>query len=49
MSLAVPVGTRRVAIHPGFVKTATSTLQRHVFPRHPEIAYLGLPAPTAEL
>ena len=49
MSLAVSVGTRRVAIHPGFVKTATSTLQRHVFPRHPEIAYLGLPAPTAEL
>mgnify|MGYP001054297898 FL=1 len=49
MTPAVPVGTRRVAIHPGFVKTATSTLQRHVFPRHPEIAYLGLPAPTADL
>ncbi|MCS6781355.1 MAG: hypothetical protein NZ555_16820 [Geminicoccaceae bacterium] len=40
---------RRVAIHPGFVKTATSTLQRHVFPHHPEIAFLGLPAPSAEL
>lgn len=46
---AVPGGTRRVAIHPGFVKTATSTLQRHVFPHHPEIAFLGLPAPTDEL
>jgi hypothetical protein len=46
---AVPGGTRRVAIHPGFVKTATSTLQRHVFPHHPEIAFLGLPAPTEEL
>lgn len=49
MRPAVAPGTRRVAIHPGFVKTATSTLQRHVFPRHPEIAYLGLPAPHADL
>lgn len=49
MSVAVPPGRRRVALHPGFVKTATSTLQRHVFPHHPEIAYLGLPGPTAEL
>jgi hypothetical protein len=49
MNPVVRAGTRRVAIHPGFVKTATSTLQRHVFPNHPEIAFLGLPAPTAEL
>lgn len=49
MSAAVPAGRRRVAIHPGFVKTATSTLQRHVFPHHPQIAFLGLPAPTDEL
>ncbi len=49
MRAAIPPGTRRIAVHPGFVKTATSTLQRHVFPNHPEIAYLGLPGPTAEL
>lgn len=42
-------GGGRIALHPGFVKTATSTLQRHVFPRHPQIAFLGLPAPTPEL
>lgn len=49
MSQASASGGRRIALHPGFVKTATSTLQRHVFPHHPEIAFLGLPAPTAEL
>ncbi|MCS6779615.1 MAG: hypothetical protein NZ555_07930 [Geminicoccaceae bacterium] len=49
MSGPAVASERRVAIHPGFVKTATSTLQRHVFPHHPEIAFLGLPAPTAEL
>lgn len=49
MRPAVPAGARRVAVHPGFVKTATSTLQRHVFPRHPQIAFLGLPAPSPEL
>lgn len=49
MRPAVAQGVRRVAIHPGFVKTATSTLQRHVFPNHPQIAYLGLPAPTEPL
>lgn len=48
MSGVVPPG-RAVAIHPGFVKTATSTLQRHVFPNHADIAYLGLPGPTPEL
>lgn len=40
---------RGIALHPGFVKTATSTLQRHVFPMHDEIAYLGLPAPDPAL
>lgn len=49
MSRPVVAGRRRVAIHPGFVKTATSTLQRHVFPHHPEVAFLGLPAPSPEL
>ncbi len=38
-----------VVIHPGLVKTATSTLQKHVFRRHPGIQFLGLPAPTPEL
>jgi hypothetical protein len=36
-------------VHAGFVKTATSTLQRAVFSRHDEINYLGLPAPNADL
>jgi hypothetical protein len=38
-----------VVIHPGLVKTATSTLQKHVFRHHPGIRFLGLPAPTPEL
>jgi len=38
-----------IVIHPGFVKTATSTLQRHVFARHPGIDFWGLPAPSDEL
>jgi hypothetical protein len=33
-----------IAIHAGFVKTATSTLQRGVFSRHEGIKFLGLPA-----
>ena len=33
-----------IAIYAGFVKTATSTLQRGVFSRHEGINYLGLPA-----
>lgn len=49
MSRSIASEGRRIALHPGFVKTATSTLQRHVFPHHPEIHFLGLPAPTAEL
>jgi len=44
-----PVTTEPVWLHPGMVKTATSTLQRHVFAHHPEIHYLGLPAPRPEL
>jgi len=44
-----PVTTEPVWLHPGMVKTATSTLQRHVFAHHNEIRYLGLPAPEPEL
>ena len=33
-----------IAIHAGFVKTATSTLQRGVFRQHEGINFLGLPA-----
>ncbi len=44
-----PVTTERVWLHPGMVKTATSTLQRHVFSHHPQIHFLGLPAPMPEL
>lgn len=40
---------RPVIIHPGFVKTATSTLQRHVFAKHPQIYFLGLPSPSPDL
>jgi hypothetical protein len=50
--MAVEVGAATSAplvIHPGFVKTATSTLQKHVFARHPGIHFLGLPAPLPEL
>src|SRR5438552_14145338 len=41
--------SHHVFIHPGMVRTATSTLQRHVFKNHHEIFYLGLPAPSDEL
>lgn len=44
------VGERlRVVLHPGFVKTATTSLQRNVFARHSGIFHLGRPAPTPEL
>lgn len=32
-----------VTIHVGFSRTGTTTLQRHLFSRHPEIHYLGKP------
>jgi hypothetical protein len=38
-----------IVIHPGMVKTATSTLQKHGFGRHPGIHLLGTPAATEEL
>jgi hypothetical protein len=38
-----------IVIHPGMVKTATSTLQKHGFARHPEVHFLGTPAATDEL
>jgi len=38
-----------IVLHPGMVKTATSTLQKHGFARHPGIHFLGIPAPTEEL
>ena len=34
---------RNIFIHPGFAKTATTSLQKLVFAHHPEIQYLGLP------
>ncbi len=43
------ISSNPVVIHPGLVKTATSTLQKHVFRRHPGINYLGQPSPTPEL
>lgn len=33
-----------IFLHPGMAKSATTSLQRLVFARHPEITYLGLPA-----
>jgi hypothetical protein len=33
-----------IALHVGFVKTATSTFQKDIFPHHGGIDYLGLPA-----
>ena len=33
-----------LVLHPGFAKTATTTLQQAVFPRHSQIHYLGVPA-----
>src|SRR5687768_17162310 len=38
-----------IVIHPGMVKTATSTLQKHGFARHPEVHFLGTPAASDEL
>jgi len=35
-----------IVIHPGMVKTATTSLQELVFARHPDITFLGLPAPS---
>lgn len=32
-----------ITIHVGFSRTGTTTLQRHLFSRHPEIHYLGKP------
>ena len=40
---------RNIFIHPGFAKTATSSLQRLVFSQHPEIQYLGLPERNADI
>ncbi|MFO1069747.1 MAG: sulfotransferase domain-containing protein [Geminicoccaceae bacterium] len=31
-------------LHPGFPRTATTTLQQAVFPHHPQLAFLGVPA-----
>ena len=36
-------------IHPGFVKTATSSLQVQVFSNHTDIAYLGMPAKSTDM
>jgi hypothetical protein len=38
-----------IVIHPGMVKTATSTLQKHGFACHPSIHFLGTPPATEEL
>jgi hypothetical protein len=38
-----------VVIHPGFAKTATTSLQRSVFARHGQVHYLGVPAPDPAL
>ena len=40
---------RNIFIHPGFAKTATTSLKQLVFAQHPEIQYLGLPARKAEV
>lgn len=37
-----------IVVHAGFARTGTSTLQRRVFGRHPQINFLGLPAANAE-
>ncbi len=41
--------TLPVLIHPGFVKTATTSLQRNLLATHPSILHLGRPAPWEEL
>jgi hypothetical protein len=38
-----------VVIHPGFVKTATKTLQLNLFAHHPDVLFLGWPAPSPQL
>ncbi len=38
-----------IVLHPGFVKTATKTLQLNLFAAHPDILFLGRPAPAPEL
>ncbi|RLB76702.1 MAG: hypothetical protein DRH06_05360 [Deltaproteobacteria bacterium] len=43
------VSKSNIFIHPGFVKTATSSLQQLAFSRHPEIQYLGLPERIADV
>jgi len=40
---------RPVLIHVGFVKTATTSLQRNLLARHPALCHLGRPAPDDEL
>lgn len=40
---------RPIVLHVGYHKTATTYLQRTVFPAHPEILYLGKPWATPEL
>ena len=34
---------RKFIIHPGYPKTATTTLQKALFARHPDLCYLGKP------
>jgi hypothetical protein len=41
-----PTSTPPLVIHAGYPKTATSTFQRHVFPHHPDIHYLGKDFPS---
>jgi hypothetical protein len=38
-----------LVIHPGFAKTATTSLQQGVFARHGQVHYLGVPAPDPAL
>src|SRR5690554_5789012 len=42
LSLAGTVTGNVIVIHPGIVKTATSTLQQWGFSRHPDIHFLGV-------
>lgn len=36
-------GVHRLIVHPGFLKTATTTLQKHLFSSHPALFSVGLP------
>jgi hypothetical protein len=38
-----------LVIHPGFAKTATTSLQQGAFARHGQVHYLGVPAPDPAL